>query len=183
MHDEKIASPGQYAALQEVFSQTVGLFHLLRALAEKLHQQGELTAGRRGILQELDRLGPQTVPQMARARPVSRQHIQAEVNQLEAEGLVELIDNIAHKRSRLVRLTPKGKTLLEAMDQREAEFFATLDLAIPEEALRSTAGVLQSLRETLLQAELRLRRESQPKQTAPPGASAAMSRVAPAHSR
>jgi hypothetical protein len=41
-----------------------------------------MTAGKRGVLKGLDRLGPQTVPQMARARPVSRQHIQTLVNRL-----------------------------------------------------------------------------------------------------
>src|SRR5262245_25632462 len=93
------------AALDDVIDQAVGLFHLLHALAAQLHGAGELTAGRRGVLRGLDRLGPQTVPQMARARPVSRQYIQMLVNELESEGLVELVENAAHKRSRLVRLT------------------------------------------------------------------------------
>jgi DNA-binding MarR family transcriptional regulator len=151
--------PGRFAALEAVVDQTVSLFHLLRALTEELHGQGELTAARRGVLRGLDRLGPQTVPQMARARPVSRQHIQMLVNQLEVDGLVELRANIAHKRSRLVALTPQGKAYLEALYQREAAFYATLDLAVPEEALRSTAHVLCSLRDALAQAQLRLTRE------------------------
>jgi DNA-binding MarR family transcriptional regulator len=155
-HEQTATQPGQYVTIQDVFDQTVGLFHLLRALAAQLHGQGELTAGRRGILRGLDRLGPQTVPQMARARPVSRQHIQMEVNQLGAEGLVELIDNIAHKRSRLVRLTPKGKEYLEAMYRREAGLFAATSLPVSEEALRSTAEVLQTLRSTLWQVMLHL---------------------------
>jgi len=57
-----------------------------------------LSAARRGVLRSLARLGPQTVPQMAGARPVSRQHIQTIVNALAADGLVETIDNPAHKR-------------------------------------------------------------------------------------
>jgi|SRR5215469_1377174 len=145
-----------FSALEDMTDQVVGLFHLLHTLAEQLHGEGELTAGRRGILRGLDRLGPQTVPQMARARPVSRQYIQMLVNQLEAEGLVELIENIAHKRSRLVRLTPKGKAALAAMYEREAAFYASLDLDLSEGALHSTAAVLQSFREALLQAQLRL---------------------------
>ncbi len=127
MSEELKTRNDQFHAMQEVIDQTVSLFHLLRALAEQIHQQGELSAGRRGILRELDRLGPQTVPQMARARPVSRQHIQLEVNQLEDDGLVELIENIAHKRSRLVRLTQKGKAYLKVMEGREAEFYAQFE--------------------------------------------------------
>lgn len=169
MTDDKSASTqGQYLALQDVFDQTVSLFHRLRALAAQLHGQGELTAARRGILRELDRLGPRTVPQMARARPVSRQHIQTEVNELEAEGLVELVENIAHKRSRLVRLTPKGKAVLEAMNRREAELFATIELAISEQTLRATTEVLQALRDTLAHAQLRLIRGTGQELSAPP---------------
>jgi DNA-binding MarR family transcriptional regulator len=160
MNDKEAAQPSQYAAMQEVFDQTVSLFHLLRALAAQLHGQGEMTAGRRGILRGLDRLGPQTVPQMARARPVSRQHIQLEVNQLEADGLVELIENVAHKRSRLVRLAPQGKAQLEAMERREAELYAQWGLPIPEEELRAAAAVLRALRETLLQAQSHMMRDS-----------------------
>jgi DNA-binding MarR family transcriptional regulator len=151
----------QYSTLQGVIDETVSLFHLLRALAAQLHGQGDLAAARRGILRSLDRLGPQTVPQMARARSVSRQHIQLEVNELEAEGLVELVDNRAHKRSRLARLTPKGKATLDAMYRREAAFFATLDLALPEATLHSTAEALQVLRETLMDAQLRMTRSGE----------------------
>jgi DNA-binding MarR family transcriptional regulator len=165
MSDERAPLPDQYLVLQDVVDQAVGLFHILQALAEQLHEQGELTAGRRGILQSLDRIGPQTVPQLARARPVSRQHIQMEVNQLEADELVELIDNIAHKRSRLVRLTSQGKASLEAMYRREAAFYTTLEIAIPKEVLRSTAETLSALRELFLHAQLRLARGTE--QTAP----------------
>jgi DNA-binding MarR family transcriptional regulator len=158
MTNENGGSSAQFAAVEDLFDQVVSLFHLLRALTAHLHEQGELTAGLRGVLRGLDRGGPQTVPQMARARPVSRQHIQMLVNQLEADGLVELTENIAHKRSRLVQLTPRGKAYLEAMYRREAELYATLPLDISEESLRSTAEVLHALHETLQSAQLRLLR-------------------------
>jgi DNA-binding MarR family transcriptional regulator len=146
-------------ALEGIIDEVVGLFHLLRALAEQLHGGDELTAGRRGVLRSLDRLGAQTVPQLARARPVSRQHIQMLVHQLEADRLVELRPNAAHKRSRLVALTATGKAFLEAMYRREAKFYTTLDLAASPEALRSTSEILHAVRETLMGARLRLMRE------------------------
>ena len=55
--------------------ETVALFHRLRAVSEQIHQLGELSSGKHGILKGLGLFGPQTVPQMARARPVSRQYI------------------------------------------------------------------------------------------------------------
>ena len=145
-------------AFDEVIDETTGIFHLLHAIAAQLHGGGELTAGRRGILRGLDRLGPQTVPQMARARPVSRQYIQMLVNGLEADGLVELYENPAHRRSRLVRLTAAGRETLGAMYRREAELYATLDLPVDEGELRDVAAILRRVRETLLATQLRLTR-------------------------
>ena len=142
-------------AFEEVIDETTGLFHLLHAVAAQLHGGGELTAGRRGILRGLDRLGPQTVPQMARARPVSRQYIQMLVNELEAEGLVEPYDNPAHRRSRLVRLTAAGSDALSAMYRREAELYAALDLPVSEAELRDAAATLRRVREAVLAAQLR----------------------------
>jgi DNA-binding MarR family transcriptional regulator len=130
---------------ESVLSETVALFHRLRAVAEQIHRQGAMSAGRRGVLKYLERLGPQTVPQMARARPVSRQHIQTLVNQLAADGLVELSDNPAHKRSRLVRLTPQGKALAEGMNRREAALLSRLKVDIPEQDLRAASAVLRAV--------------------------------------
>lgn len=130
---------------ESVLNETVALFHRLRVVAEQIHRQGTMSAGRRGVLKNLERLGPQTVPQMARARPVSRQHIQTLVNQLAVDGLVELSDNPAHKRSRLVHLTPQGKTLVEAMTRREATLLSRLKIDIPEQDLRAASAVLRAV--------------------------------------
>jgi DNA-binding MarR family transcriptional regulator len=73
--------------------------------------------GEWGVLRSLMRDGPQTVPAMARARPISRQHCQTIVNALKAQGFVRLIANPAHKRSKLVEITAKGQAQVEAMTQ------------------------------------------------------------------
>ena len=140
---------GQAEALEAVLDETVALFFRLRAVAERLHGQGEGTSGRRAVLRELRGEGPKTVPQMARARPVSRQSMQATVNGLTGDGLVELAHNPAHKRSKLVRLTPRGEDLLSEMDLREVEALAELGVGVPEEDLRMTAEVLASVRAML----------------------------------
>ena len=116
-------------------------------MAAQIHGQGELTAGKRGVLRGLDRSGPQTVPQMARIRPVSRQYIQTLVNLLAQEGQVKFIENPAHKRSRLVRLTPKGKEFLEAMYRREAKLLAGLKTDIPEKDMLAAAVALRAVRQ------------------------------------
>ena len=135
------------STLYSVIDETRALFHRMRAAAEELHGQGELSGGRRGVLRDLDRLGPQTVPQMARSRPVSRQHIQGIVNQLAEEGYVEFIENPAHKRSHLVTLTEKGKELVSAMNHREEKILTQLEINISESDMKIAANVLRSLRE------------------------------------
>jgi DNA-binding MarR family transcriptional regulator len=71
--------------------------------------------GEFGVLRTLVLEGAQTVPQMAAARPVSRQHCQTIVNGLAEQGLVEFLDNPRHKRSKLVRITKRGRARFESM--------------------------------------------------------------------
>jgi DNA-binding MarR family transcriptional regulator len=144
-----VHAPAADPAFDALVAETIALFHRLRAAAEQVHRQGKLSGARRGVLRGLERLGPQTVPQMARARPVSRQHIQMLVNGLEAEGLVELANNPAHKRSRLVRLTARGRHLVDAMDRRERALLARFPVGMSESRLRGAASVLRFVREAL----------------------------------
>ncbi len=71
--------------------------------------------GEWGVLRSLVKEGPQTVPELARSRPVSRQHCQTIANALEAQGLVEFVDNPKHKRSKLMRATKKGRDRFQSM--------------------------------------------------------------------
>lgn len=141
--------------LVAVIGETVSLFHRLRVVTEDIHHQGEMTSGKRGVLGSLDRFGPQTVPQMARSRPVSRQYIQMLVNELLNERYVELVENPAHKRSRLVNITPKGKELFDSMMLKEAMLLSQLKIEIQQEKLLTAAEVLRSLRELFESKEWR----------------------------
>jgi DNA-binding MarR family transcriptional regulator len=137
--------PGE-SPLESVITETVSLFYRLRVVAEQIHHQGETSGPKRGILKTLDRLGPQTVPRMARARSVSRQYIQTLINQLAKGDFVEFVENPAHRRSPLVSLTPKGKEFLDAMVQREIELLEQLKMDSSEKELQNTADVLRKVR-------------------------------------
>jgi DNA-binding MarR family transcriptional regulator len=134
-------------ALFTVLEETRALFHRLKVVVEQIHKEGQMSGGLRGVMRTLVAEGPQTVPQMARTRPTSRQHIQVLVNRLLELGLVELVDNPAHKRSRLVNLTPAGKKRIDAMNRREAALMQRLRVDISEKNLSSTARTLKNLRE------------------------------------
>jgi DNA-binding MarR family transcriptional regulator len=90
---------------------------------------GFATAGGEwGILRMLVKDGPQTVPEMARSRPVSRQHCQTIANALEAQGLVEFVDNPKHRKSKLVRATKKGRARFQSMRK---QFLAAAEVYAP----------------------------------------------------
>lgn len=137
---------GRLSALESLTAETARLFHRLKVVAEEVHHQGETTAGRRGALRGLYRAGPQTVPQMARARSVSRQHIQTLVNALAEDGLLEQVKNPAHQRSHLIKLTTKGKDLVETMNRREERVFNRLTIPISKKRLQDAADVLRMVR-------------------------------------
>ena len=137
------------SSLEALIEETVALFHRLRAVAAEVHGEGELSAARRGVLTSLVKLGPQTVPQMAAVRPVSRQHIQTIVDSLAADGLVETIDNPAHKRSVLVRLTARGRTAVRDITRRESSLLASLDVGVSAAEIDRATAVLKTFRTRL----------------------------------
>jgi DNA-binding MarR family transcriptional regulator len=127
----------------------VELLQRLRAVAQPLSGRLTLSVGRRGVLTELERSGPRTVPQVARARAVTRQHVQALVNSLVREGMVELADNPEHRRSRLVRLTEAGRDWLAEATEREGAFLDHLALDVSDEELRVAKATLRAVGEAL----------------------------------
>jgi DNA-binding MarR family transcriptional regulator len=135
--------------LMSLIEEAIGVHLQLQILTQELHGHSELSRACRGILRDLYRLGPRTVPQLARGRPVSRQNVLVLVNRLIAEGLAESIRNPEHKRSYLVRLTPRGKGLLEQMWSHETALLNSLDLDLSSQDLQVATNVLHRLREAL----------------------------------
>lgn len=144
-----IASEG----LDELINETVLLFHRLKIVADEVHHQGETSGPLRGVLRSLDKAGAQTVPQMARARGVSRQHVQVIVNQLVAAGHVEYVANPAHRRSPFVLLTPPGKKTVAAMNRREAHLLARAEIGVSDKKMHQAAETLRTVRQLFESAQ------------------------------
>lgn len=112
---------------------------------------GFATAGGEwGILRTLVKEGSQTVPEMARSRPVSRQHCQTIANALEAQGLVEFVDNPKHKKSKLVRVTKKGRVRFQSMRKQflaaagvYAPFFTAAEVNAATEVCRRARELIE----------------------------------------
>ncbi len=109
----------------------------------------KMTYAECGILEILVRDGAQSVPAIARARLVSRQHIQKLVDDLAKRKLVELQPNPAHKTSPLVDVTIDGERAYTAAASREAEILIALAPKLATEELHPALDGLSALVEAL----------------------------------
>ncbi len=125
------------------------LYHRMVQVAEDLHRDEPVTLGMRAVMEFLLRHGPTTVPDIARSRFVTRQHIQTLVNALRTGDFVTFKDNPSHKRSFLVSLTSKGARLIRSMRRREERLYKDTDFGVTYAQLAQAAGVLKEVRGAL----------------------------------
>ena len=127
--------------------------HKLRALGQEMGAVTEGGRGAWGVLHSLVAEGPQTVPQLARTRPVSRQHIQKIANELMEAGLIESVPNPAHRRSRLLAITASGRAEYERVRDillhHADTLFAGISRADLARSRQTLAVVLERLDELL----------------------------------
>ncbi|GAA3160941.1 MarR family transcriptional regulator [Planomonospora alba] len=117
---EKSLAPGELAdRLAEVFDLVGPVYRRAQRRVEQDVPGEGLSVGVRAVLNMLREHGPMTVPQMGRAQALSRQFVQRMVNEAAARHLAEPVPNPAHKRSSLIRLTPEGRALIDAVAERE----------------------------------------------------------------
>jgi DNA-binding MarR family transcriptional regulator len=143
------STTGSERAVAVLIEEAAAVSRRLQAVLEKLHGGDAPPRGRRALLRDLARLGPQTVPQLARRGSVTRQHVQALVNGLAEAGYVELLANPVHRRSKLVGLTERGGELITELEIRERELYSALEVAEPVAELRRAADILRSVRGSL----------------------------------
>ncbi len=132
-----------------LFDETRLLFHALKQWAEALHAELGMTAAMRGVLELIVLRGPATVPGIARARGVTRQHIQQQVDALMERGFVERQDNPAHKRSSIIALTDKGRALIQNMRAEELNALSRMQVGVSDNAMLEAAQVLSAWRTAL----------------------------------
>ena len=82
-----------------------GVFNRLKALSDELHGDLDVTTAMRAVMETLSDAGPMTVPQIAKLKGVTRQHIQLLADALVDGGLASVKENPAHRRSSLITLT------------------------------------------------------------------------------
>lgn len=140
------------AALMGVVWLTLQAGFKLRAIGRRM---GFISArgGVWGLLRSLKIEGPQTVPALARTRPVSRQHIQTLADAMAAEGLIAFKPNPSHKRSPLMTLTAKGDQVYGALAKKLAALCD--DLATDMDA-RKIAAAGEALKQLAIKLDAML---------------------------
>ena len=126
-------------------------FQDLANVADTLHAEDGVTASQRSVLEYLAENGPSTVPDIARVKHVSRQHIHQLSDALVAAELAQYLSNPAHKRSQLVKLTERGGATFMRMRQRELAAIAAGAHLVDADELDAAAQTLRRLRNALTQ--------------------------------
>lgn len=129
-------------ALLEMLIDVVWTAHKLRAAGAGANAVNASGGGTWGVLHTLVLHGPKTVPQIARMRPVARQHIQTLANELAADGLVAFHDNPNHKRSKLVVITEAGKAHHDKVKAGLIEALHGISRHLPPADVEATGRVL-----------------------------------------
>ena len=132
------------ADVEQITTEVRRLFQLLRALADAVHSEAGLNASMRAVMESLAG-GPRTVPDIAREKSVTRQHIQLIADALLDSHLIELRENPAHRRSPLLVLTRSGKAAFAEIRRREAPLLERLGAAVEPRKADITVETLAAL--------------------------------------
>ncbi|WP_259783219.1 MarR family winged helix-turn-helix transcriptional regulator [Aestuariispira ectoiniformans] len=136
-------------ALFEMLSELGSSFFKLRASGRTVDAMNDWGSGLWALMYSLQIDGPQTVPALARKRPVARQRIQKIVDELAEKGLVEFTDNPKHKRSKLVQLTGKGHSLTRQQTEQIRDMADILGAGMSHPDMAAATNLLKSLQSRL----------------------------------
>jgi DNA-binding MarR family transcriptional regulator len=149
MAKRKIERTDAGNAIEVLIIEIVATFFLLRAEGMRIGVVSSSGEGYWSVLRLLKVNGPQTVPQLARYRYVPRQSVQKLANEMLKDGVIELVNNPAHKRSKLLRLTLKGEVVFQEMSDRIAKLAETLAEQQDAVQLQNAADIVKKLHEQL----------------------------------
>src|SRR5215467_354535 len=140
-----LVADSKRAAIAELMLEVAQCFFRIRALGQKTGFITGWGGGAFGFMRSLALLGPLTVPQIAEMRPTSRQRMQRLADELAADGLVGFVDNPKHRRSRLVRLTPRGEARYRELKARFLSIASTMGGGLSQADIRKTIDIVRRL--------------------------------------
>ncbi|HET9520619.1 MAG TPA: MarR family transcriptional regulator [Candidatus Limnocylindrales bacterium] len=137
-------------ALSVVVIQVFQLNGLLTAIGDRLAKPAGQSTARWQVLAAAER-GPMTVAGIARALRLARQSVQRVADLLVADGLATFDDNPAHRRAKLLSLTPAGLATLRTIQAAQRVWADEVGAEVGEADLRAASDVLHRLMRTLVE--------------------------------
>ena len=134
----------------EIFTEIVlEIFKLggtLVAEGDRITSEYGLTSARWKVLGAISLAGsPLTVPQIARAKGLTRQGVQRLVDIMHKDGLLEFLENPEHKRAKLISLSKLGKKSYEKLDQKQKKWARSNTHQMNKDELEATLSVLKKV--------------------------------------
>ncbi|MFE3381057.1 MarR family winged helix-turn-helix transcriptional regulator [Streptomyces anulatus] len=114
------------------------------SVADELARPGGLTSAWWQVLGAV-LVEPLPVAGIARAMGITRQSVQRIADLLVARGLAEYVENPAHRRAKLLRVTEAGREAVSRIGPPHAEFAARLVAEMGAEELGEAVLVLERL--------------------------------------
>jgi DNA-binding MarR family transcriptional regulator len=128
-------------AFTALLGQVIGLTRRFTTVGEVLAKPAGQTLARWLVLEAVQD-APATVAQIARTLHLARQSVQRLADVLVRDGLAAYQDNPAHRRAKLVRLTPQGRSALRTIQAAQRAWADALGVEIGEADLRQASIIL-----------------------------------------
>ena len=150
------AAPGRTPAgdaLTDLVMQVVRLIRDFTAAGEALARPAGQTLARWLVLEAVQGR-PASVAEIARDLHLARQGVQRLADVLVRDGLAAYEPNPAHRRAKLLRLTPEGRSALRTVQAAQVRWADALGAELGEADLRQAGAVLDRVLESIRKPEL-----------------------------
>jgi DNA-binding MarR family transcriptional regulator len=125
------------------------LFRSMGQLADSYLEELGISAADRAVMEFLYPDIKLSVPQIAELYSVSRQHVQATVNSLIERKLLSVEENPKHKRSSLITLNDKGRSLFSEVAKKDKDAIKLLFNGVSDLETKRVRATLEKMRENL----------------------------------
>ena len=151
-HAVKAAPPPSRTDAGDAFTNLIGqvvqLIRVFSVAGEALARPARQTLARWLVLETIDP-APATVAQIARTMHLARQSVQRLADVLVRDGDAVYQDNPAHRRAKLLRITPQGRSALRAIQTAQVAWSDRLGAELGAAVLRRASAVLDRVLQTL----------------------------------
>ena len=135
-------------AFTTLLGQVIGLTRRFTTAGEALAKPAGQTLARWLVLETIQDK-PATVAQIGRTLHLARQGVQRLADVLVRDGLAAYEDNPAHRRAKLLRITPQGRRALRTIQTAQAAWADALGAKIGEQELRQASILLDRVQQAV----------------------------------